>query len=409
MYFKEEQVMLTRQEIELNPDMILFEDGVSEELVLVALEKKPSLIQVLDNPTVEQFRTSFRNGYYNSSFNQYIEEFTKEDEAGFIKTSGDKATKAYLEVLESLERKLEADASLILVKSNLEHYDSPCLTHSFELDEAVLDIAINSKEKQKVNPLTMLEEITPERVQKYYDAVGKNALIGLSGEYQPESIKLDIVQKQPYDYTYVCFDKTIAKYYVENHYNMIQFLMVKSKDDAFYKERVECMLGVCGAALQFLEKPSKEQQAIAVRQNPMSLEFVKKPTEELCLLAISFDKDAVQFVEKKTKKICEAAGIPYVKPEKYKTGTHYLVQLSAKTEQTGVLISNLILLGEQVEPLLKEKVSNPNLPELASEKLKKLATVKELTDEQVAMIQSLKLETTNYFLEVDCEEEDKEA
>lgn len=379
--------MFTEQDIRNNPSIIMFdEENISEELKMVAIEMKPSLLEILSNKSDNMIIKAFEGGHWSDTIIANLNKCTANEDsvAKFIATAPEVVAQEFLTMY---KEKLNGEASkqLLLRFPNLAGIAS--LTDSDDMDWEIINNTLYMDAKT-VNPLLSMKNLTQDKVDTLYKNVGKWAVLGIPQEFQSKEIKEDILKKNPYDFCFVAFDEEIAKYFIGIPGHIVEYAMTQKKNDPYYDLRVLHILNILGSALQWVDKQTEEMQITAIKNNPMAIEFVKKQTDDLCLLALKLDPSVISVIEKPSKAVCAFLGIPYVKPSKYTATANYLI-----TMEKDDIVFYQVMTGDKVDAFL-----DLTLPVVGG-KMKKIAKVKEISKEEIDTLEKFKIfKSENPFL-----------
>lgn len=386
---------MTEQDIRNNPSMIMFdEDNISDELKMVAIEMKPSLLEILSNKSDEMIVKAFEGGHWSdtiiSNLNKCV--IDKDSVAKFMTNAPERVAEDFLHMYNEQLNK-EASKQLLLRFPNLAGIAT--LTDSDDTDWDIINNTLYMDAKT-VNPLLSMKDLTQEKVEALYKNAGKWAVLGVPQEFQSKEIKEDILKVNPYDFCFVAFDEDIAKMFIGLPGNVVPYAMTKKKNDPYYDLRVLHILNVFGSALQWVDKQTEEMQITAIKNNPMALEYATKQTDDLCLLALKLDPAVIQVIEKPSKAVCSFLGIPYVKPSKYTATNDYLVVM----EKDDVVFYQ-VMKGDAVDAFLELP-----LPKIGG-KMKKIAKVKEISENEIKILDKFNIfKSENPFLREEKQEED---
>ena len=380
--------MYTENEVLNNPSILLFDTTLPMELKLVGLSKKPNLLDAIPGEkTPEMIQTSFSNGYWNDLIKSNLNVLTDEHISLFFENADDMFVERFLDEYKTNLGPL-ATASLLKFKPN--YYNVASIKKNDDTDWEVLRANEYMDEKTE-NPLLFVSEITQEKVNFLYEKFGKYALMNIPMQFQTEDMKEEILKNNPYDYVYVAFTPEIAKLFVNDYNGTIQFAMKKSKYDPFYDLRIIQILAVYGAALRYLDKQTEELQIIAIKNNPMAIEYAIKPSDTVCLTAVQLDADVIQVMENIPKNVCQYLNIPYVKPSKYNKNSKYLVSMTSLNKENCYRIYE----GSKVDEILNTSCKDANL-----KKVKNIAKVKEITDDEIKVLDKFGLlKTVNTYFD----------
>lgn len=388
--------MLNEQEIRNNPSLIMFnQDDVSEELKMVAIEMKPSLLEVLNIKTDKMVVKAFEGGHWSDTIISNLKKCTasKDSVAKFMRNATENIAEDFLNMYHDVLNE-EASKQLLLRFPNLA--GNACLTGSDDMDWEVINNTFYMDAKT-VNPLLSMN-ITQDKVDALFAKVRKWAVLGIPQQFQTKEIKEIILKTNPYDFRFVAFDEDIARMFIKFPGNIVEYAMTEKKDDPYYELRVLHILNIMGEALKWVTKQTEEMQIAAVKNYPMALQFIKKPSDDLCLLALKANPNVVNIIENPSKAVCAYLGIPYVKPSKYDKDKMYLVTL-----KQGDVISYQRLRGDCVDAYL-------NKDAVGIGKLKKIANVKQISETEMAILEKFHIFTEeNPFLREEKDTEDVEV
>lgn len=377
--------MYTIQDIENNPNILIFEPDLPMDLKKIAIMKKPSLLEMTDK-SEELLKVAFASGYWSDDIKENLSKMDENDICGFFTKADEMFLDKYLELRTT---NLSEKETIALVNRNVSYYSLPILTKSDELDWSIIK-SIEYMDIESQNPLTYAFNLTSEKVEYLYQKFGKFALMGIPMEYQTLDMKKEIISKNSYDYPFIIFDKDIAQIYVSDYFGSLPYLMQKSKFDPYYDTRILMILSVYGAALQHLENQTEEAQIIAIKNNPMSIEYAIKPSELVCMTAVQLDKDAAELIVDKPKSVCKFLGIDYVKPSKYSAKSKYLITMSQDGQNCFRVVD-----GVNVDEYLNMSTDD-------GEKVKKISKVKEISDDEIKVLKKFGIfKTENPFFEED--------
>lgn len=377
--------MYTIQDIENNPNILIFEPDLPMDLKKIAIMKKPSLLEMTDK-SEELLKVAFASGYWSDDIKENLSKMDENDICGFFTKADEMFLDKYLELRTT---NLSEKETIALVNRNVSYYSLPILTKSDELDWSIIK-SIEYMDIESQNPLTYAFNLTSEKVEYLYQKFGKFALMGIPMEYQTLDMKKEIISKNSYDYPFIIFDKDIAQIYVSDYFGSLPYLMQKSKFDPYYDTRILMILSVYGAALQHLENQTEEAQIIAIKNNPMSIEYAIKPSELVCMTAVQLDKDVAELIVDKPKSVCKFLGIDYVKPSKYLAKSKYLITMSQDGQNCFRVID-----GVNVDEYLDISTDD-------GEKVKKISKVKEISDDEIKVLKKFGIfKTENPFFEED--------
>ena len=377
--------MYTIQDIENNPNILIFEPDLPMDLKKIAIMKKPSLLEMTDK-SEELLKVAFASGYWSDDIKENLSKMDENDICGFFTKADEMFLDKYLELRTT---NLSEKETIALVNRNVSYYSLPILTKSDELDWSIIK-SIEYMDIESQNPLTYAFNLTSEKVEYLYQKFGKFALMGIPMEYQTLDMKKEIISKNSYDYPFIIFDKDIAQIYVSDYFGSLPYLMQKSKFDPYYDTRILMILSVYGAALQHLENQTEEAQIIAIKNNPMSIEYAIKPSELVCMTAVQLDKDVAELIVDKPKSVCKFLGIDYVKPSKYLAKSKYLITMSQDGQNCFRVID-----GVNVDEYLDMSTDD-------GEKVKKISKVKEISDDEIKVLKKFGIfKTENPFFEED--------
>lgn len=377
--------MYTIQDIENNPNILIFEPDLPMDLKKIAIMKKPSLLEMTDK-SEELLKVAFASGYWSDDIKENLSKMDEDDICGFFTKTDEMFLDKYLELRTT---NLSEKETIALVNRNVSYYSLPILTKSDELDWSIIK-SIEYMDIESQNPLTYAFNLTSEKVEYLYQKFGKFALMGIPMEYQTLDMKKEIISKNSYDYPFIIFDKDIAQIYVSDYFGSLPYLMQKSKFDPYYDTRILMILSVYGAALQHLENQTEEAQIIAIKNNPMSIEYAIKPSELVCMTAVQLDKDAAELIVDKPKSVCKFLGIDYVKPSKYSAKSKYLITMSQDGQNCFRVVD-----GVNVDEYLNMSTDD-------GEKVKKISKVKEISDDEIKVLKKFGIfKTENPFFEED--------
>lgn len=377
--------MYTIQDIENNPNILIFEPDLPMDLKKIAIMKKPSLLEMTDK-SEELLKVAFASGYWSDDIKENLSKMDEDDICGFFTKTDEMFLDKYLELRTT---NLSEKETITLVNRNVSYYSLPILTKSDELDWSIIK-SIEYMDIESQNPLTYAFNLTSEKVEYLYQKFGKFALMGIPMEYQTLDMKKEIISKNSYDYPFIIFDKDIAQIYVSDYFGSLPYLMQKSKFDPYYDTRILMILSVYGAALQHLENQTEETQIIAIKNNPMSIEYAIKPSELVCMTAVQLDKDAAELIVDKPKSVCKFLGIDYVKPSKYSAKSKYLITMSQDGQNCFRVVD-----GVNVDEYLNMSTDD-------GEKVKKISKVKEISDDEIKVLKKFGIfKTENPFFEED--------
>ena len=377
--------MYTIQDIENNPNILIFEPDLPMDLKKIAIMKKPSLLEMTDK-SEELLKVAFASGYWSDDIKENLSKMDENDICGFFTKADEMFLDKYLELRTT---NLSEKETIALVNRNVSYYSLPILTKSDELDWSIIK-SIEYMDIESQNPLTYAFNLTSEKVEYLYQKFGKFALMGIPMEYQTLDMKKEIISKNSYDYPFIIFDKDIAQIYVSDYFGSLPYLMQKSKFDPYYDTRILMILSVYGAALQHLENQTEEAQIIAIKNNPMSIEYAIKPSELVCMTAVQLDKDVAELIVDKPKSVCKFLGIDYVKPSKYSAKSKYLITMSQDGQNCFRVVD-----GVNVDEYLNMSTDD-------GEKVKKISKVKEISDDEIKVLKKFGIfKTENPFFEED--------
>lgn len=377
--------MYTIQDIENNPNILIFEPDLPMDLKKIAIMKKPSLLEMTDK-SEELLKVAFASGYWSDDIKENLSKMDENDICGFFTKADEMFLDKYLELRTT---NLSEKETIALVNRNVSYYSLPILTKSDELDWSIIK-SIEYMDIESQNPLTYAFNLTSEKVEYLYQKFGKFALMGIPMEYQTLDMKKEIISKNSYDYPFIIFDKDIAQIYVSDYFGSLPYLMQKSKFDPYYDTRILMILSVYGAALQHLENQTEEAQIIAIKNNPMSIEYAIKPSELVCMTAVQLDKDVAELIVDKPKSVCKFLGIDYVKPSKYLAKSKYLITMSQDGQNCFRVVD-----GVNVDEYLNMSTDD-------GEKVKKISKVKEISDDEIKVLKKFGIfKTENPFFEED--------
>ena len=388
--------MYTVDEIKRNPTILmLYEDELSLELKIEAIKTKPSLLNSIEDKSLVLRQIAFEAGFWNDEIATLLDSMTVENLEGFVASAEEMYIEKFLELRKDI---LPETVAAKLITRNSKYYQSHLIEKSDSLDLIILE-NITYLDAETENPLAYIGNLTQPVVQKMYDKFGKFALMGIHSDFQTKEMKLDIIEKSVYDYSYICFDEEIAQLYVTDYISSLPYVMQRSKYDPFYDVRVLTILSIYGNALEFVENQTEEMQILAVKNCPMAIQFAKKPTDNVCLIALNADKDCADFIEHKSKEVCKFLGIKYVKPSKYSVKNKYLVTLSSQG-----MNCYRVLGGDKIDAFLNTECEHDDI------KAKKIAKVKEISDDEIKVLKKFGLlKTINpFFSEMDDEDFDEE-
>ncbi len=385
---------MTEQDIRNNPSIIMFdEENISEDLKMVAIEMKPSLLEILSNKSDKMIVKAFEGGHWSDTIISNLDKCVadKNSVAKFLSNAPENVAEDFLGMYkETLDE--DATKQLLLRFPNLAGLAT--LTDSNDMDWEIINNTLYM-DARTVNPLLSMKNLTQDKVDALYKNVGKWAVFGVPQEFQSKEIKEDILKKNPYDFCFVAFDEDIAKQFISLPGNVVSYAMTRKKNDPYYDLRVLHILNIMGAALQWVDKQTEEMQIAAIKNNPMALEFVSKQTDDLCLLALKLDPSVIQVIEKPSKAVCAFLGIPYVKPSKYTSTSSYLV-----TMEKDDVVFYQTMKGDAVDAFLELPLPNGG-------KMKKIAKVKEISEDEIKVLDKFNVfKSENPFLREEKKEDE---
>ena len=363
---------MTIEEIKLNPSLIMFEQDLPIEYKIEAIKSQPSILDVLIEKPIELRELAFSLGYYSDSTLEYISKYKEDSIFSFLDKASEKNLLRFSEDCNKLGFKLPEKANISVLTLNPELYASMEQTEdmNWELLKNTQYIDNNYP-----NPLIYIKDIKQEYVDFLYNKFGVAAFEGISGEWQTEAQKLEIVHRNPYDFANIDFSENIAKYYVENCDFLLPNIMVKNKNDFFYESRVFSILSTCADAIKYIQSPTEEMCLIAIQKNPLVIEYIENPSDTVCIAAINLDANAANLIKYKSRAVCKHLNIQYVKPSKYDKNKKYLIALM-DNNSSYYTIKN----GGDVDAYLATDCKNTNM------KLKDIAIVSEINDDEIATL-----------------------
>jgi hypothetical protein len=385
---------ITIEDIRRKPDIILYEEkNLPTNFKEAAIRQNPSLIDGLTEKTDNLLQIAFERGYWNDLIAAKVDNSLYDEDSllSFLKNASIDNINRYLSRVDS---EISVEATKVIVGSHPELYSSGRLEHNDELDWIALK-GVKFVNDKTDNLLKYMGEPNQEKVNYMFERFGKYALKDLSGMWQTNEIKEAVMNNNPYDYSFIEFNAKIAKAYVDNHAEILPFLMKKNKYDPFYEDRVIFILQLKGECLEFVDKQTETMQVTAINNQPLAIEFATKPSEDLCLIAARIDKNAIGKMNNVPKSVCKEFNIPYVKPSKYNKNTKYFVAMDDGTRKCF-----RTYMGSEVDAILDKDCKDEGLG-----KVKKIAKVKEILEEEEKILKKFGFfKTENPFFDDQVEE-----
>ena len=126
--------MYTIQDIENNPNILIFEPDLPMDLKKIAIMKKPSLLEMTDK-SEELLKVAFASGYWSDDIKENLSKMDENDICGFFTKADEMFLDKYLELRTT---NLSEKETIALVNRNVSYYSLPILTKSDELDWSII-------------------------------------------------------------------------------------------------------------------------------------------------------------------------------------------------------------------------------------------------------------------------------